>query len=161
MPNFFMFLIKKDNEFISLLKTKLRKKYNKNRRTVNELIHASDLLDSNCLRKSYYSRKYPSEDVVIEESLFSFIRGEASERIITELSDIGASQVRIERHGIVARPDILRNGPDVTPSDFLVIELKDTAMAGKRLQPEDQKFRSYSSFSITLHYPILKRVCSV
>ncbi|MFY9965195.1 MAG: hypothetical protein WAK50_05605 [Nitrososphaeraceae archaeon] len=103
----------------------------------------SDILPSGCLRKQYYGRKDRTDDVLSEDTIYHFVRGESSERIITELADMGIAQCKIEHKGIVARPDILKKGPEISPANFLVIELKDNATLGKRLEPDDYTFKSY------------------
>ena len=39
-----------------------------------------------------------------EDTVFRFIRGESSERVITDLANIGAAQIKIESNSIIARP---------------------------------------------------------
>jgi len=102
-----MFSITKDYSFPKLLADNLRKRYEQNRRTKDEPIHVSDLISSGCLRKHYYERKFSSQNTISEDTVFRFIRGESSERVITDLANIGTAQVKIESNGIIARPDIL------------------------------------------------------
>lgn len=106
-------------------------------------MHVSDLVSSGCLRKQYYSRKFPDRDVLSDDTVYAFVRGESSERIITELADLGVAQVKIESDGIVARPDILRKNSKLSPDSFLVVELKDNATLGLRLQPDSFTFKGY------------------
>jgi hypothetical protein len=68
------------------------------------------------------------------ESVHHFVRGEASEFVITKLADLGVSQAELNMDGIIAHPDIMGND--------LVVELKDT-VNGKRLDFTDATFRSY------------------
>lgn len=138
-----MFKVTKDSAFTNQLTDNLRKRYDKNKRYMDEPVHVSDLLDSSCLRKQYYYRKYPRKNLITDDQLFSFVRGEASEFVITKLANIGAAQVRIELDGIIARPDILRHGKELSVDDFLVVELKDSASVGRRLDFNDFKFKSY------------------
>jgi hypothetical protein len=63
--------------------------------------------------------------------------------VITELADIGAAQVKIVRDGITSRPDIIRRGGTVPSDDYIVVELKDNATLGKRLEPSDDIFMGY------------------
>jgi hypothetical protein len=63
--------------------------------------------------------------------VYAFIRGESSEHVITGLANIGVSQVKVETDGIIARPDIMGKGPNIAPSDFLVVKQKDNASLGK------------------------------
>jgi len=100
-------------------------------------IHVSDILPSSCIRKQYYSRIYPHEDPVRDESIHHFVRGESSEFAITQLAKIGVAQVELQMDDIVAHPDIMDN-----TSQKVIIELKDT-VAGKRLDINDYTFRSY------------------
>lgn len=77
----------------------------------------------------------PEEETIIDDSqVHSFIRGEASEHIITALANIGSAQVSIEMDGIVAHPDIMVN-------DKLILKLKNTA--GNRLTLDDSTFQGY------------------
>jgi hypothetical protein len=121
----------------------LKKRYESNKRIGGEPVHVSDLVPSSCIRKHYYERKFTTKSVFSDDDVFRFIRGESSERVITELADVGAAQVKIMRDGITARPDILRRGGTVTANDYLVIELKDNATLGKRLEPSDEVFTGY------------------
>jgi hypothetical protein len=147
--------ITKDYWFTKHLADNLKKRYESKIRADDEPIHVSDLAPTaySCFRKSYYDRKFPQENRISNESVHAFIRGESSEYVITELAKIGAAQVTIKSDGIVARPDILKNGPDIIPSDFLVIELKDNATLGKRLEPNDPTFKGY--LNQLLYYLVL------
>lgn len=61
---------------------------------INNPVHVSDILPSSCLRRQYYGRIMPEEETIIDDSqVHSFVRGEASEHIITGLANIGAAQV--------------------------------------------------------------------
>lgn len=126
-------IIRADREFTDLLKNSLRSRYENKKRSEDEA-HVSDILPSSCLRKQYYGRKFPEEETVSDESVHHFIRGEASEFVITNLANMGVAQVELEMEGLLARPDIL--GKDV------IIELKDT-QSNRRLDITDDKFRSY------------------
>ena len=141
-----MFSIIKDYSFTKHLTENLRKRYEKSKRTKKEPIHVSDIVSSSCIRKQYYDRKYPSQaqNTLSNDTVYNFVRGESSEHIITELAgDLGASQVKVEWDGIIGRPDILRRGSDIRPDNFLVVELKDNATIGKRLEPNDYTFKGY------------------
>ncbi len=129
-------VIRKSTKFNDLLKNKLRIKYEerKKNRLGDAPIHVSDILPNTCVRKQYYSRIFPEKDPITDESVHHFVRGEASEFVITQLANMGVSQADLEFSGIVAHPDIM-------DSD-LIVELKDT-VNGKRLDITDQTFRSY------------------
>jgi len=132
-------IIRPDSEFTDLLKNNLRSRYEEKKKDRMGLapIHVSDILPSSCLRKQYYSRIYPHEDPVRDESIHHFVRGESSEFAITQLAKIGVAQVELQMDDIVAHPDIMDN-----TSQKVIIELKDT-VAGKRLDINDYTFRSY------------------
>ncbi|MGB8573878.1 MAG: hypothetical protein WCD19_05410 [Nitrososphaeraceae archaeon] len=133
-------IIRPDSEFTNLLKSNLRARYD-NRKTDRiglAPIHVSDILPSSCLRKQYYSRTYPDEDPITDESIHHFVRGESSEFAITQLARIGVAQAELQMDEIVAHPDIMDN----TDGNKVIIELKDTT-SGKRLDINDYTFRSY------------------
>lgn len=132
--------IRPDSEFTDLLKSNLRDRYD-NRKTDRiglAPIHVSDILPSSCLRKQYYSRTYPDEDPITDESIHHFVRGESSEFAITQLARIGVAQAELRMDEIIAHPDIMDN----TDGKKVIIELKDT-ISGKRLDINDYTFRSY------------------
>ncbi|MDW0223646.1 MAG: hypothetical protein QOC40_11075 [Nitrososphaeraceae archaeon] len=133
-------IIRPDSEFTNLLKSNLRSRYD-NRKTDRiglAPIHVSDILPSSCLRKQYYSRAYPDEDPITDESIHHFVRGESSEFAITQLARIGVAQAELRMDEIVAHPDIMDNAN----GNKVIIELKDTT-SGKRLDINDYTFRSY------------------
>jgi len=132
--------IRPDPEFTNLLKSNLRLRYNNRKKDRIGLapIHVSDILPSSCLRKQYYSRTFPDEDPVTDESIHHFVRGEASEFAITQLARIGVAQAELQMDEIIAHPDIMNN----TAENKVIIELKDT-ISGKRLDINDYTFRSY------------------
>jgi CRISPR/Cas system-associated exonuclease Cas4 (RecB family) len=133
-------IIRPDSEFNNLLKSNLRARYD-NRKTDRiglAPIHVSDILPSSCLRKQYYSRTYPDEDPITDESIHHFVRGESSEFAITQLARMGIAQAELRMDEIVAHPDIMDN----TDGNKVIIELKDTT-SGKRLDINDYTFRSY------------------
>jgi CRISPR/Cas system-associated exonuclease Cas4 (RecB family) len=133
-------IIRPDSEFTNLLKSNLRARYD-NRKTDRiglAPIHVSDILPSSCLRKQYYSRTYPDEDPITDESIHHFVRGESSEFAITQLARIGVAQAELQMDEIVAHPDIMDNAN----GNKVIIELKDTT-SGKRLDINDYTFRSY------------------
>jgi CRISPR/Cas system-associated exonuclease Cas4 (RecB family) len=133
-------VIRPDSEFTDLLRDNLRARYDerKKERVRPAPIHVSDILPSSCIRKQYYSRVYPDEAPITDESIHHFVRGEASEYAITNLAKIGVAQSELQMDGIVAHPDIMDNTDDKT----IIIELKDT-VTGKRLDINDYTFRSY------------------
>ena len=125
--------IQRNSEFTDLLLRNLLQKHNERRREGN-VVHVSDIIPTNCIRHQYYGRKFPDMAPLDHESVHHFVRGEASEFVITKLADLGVSQVELNMDGIIAHPDIM--------SDDLVVELKDT-VNGKRLDFSDNIFRSY------------------
>lgn len=132
-------IIRPDSEFTDLLKNNLRSRYEEKKKDRMGLapIHVSDILPSSCIRKQYYSRIYPHEDPISDESIHHFVRGESSEFAITQLAKTGVAQAELQMDDIVAHPDIMDN-----TSQKVIIELKDT-VAGKRLDINDYTFRSY------------------
>jgi len=126
-------IVSKNEEFTSLLQNKLKERYEKRRRSDNT-VHVSDIIPSTCIRKQYYSRKYPALDIITNETVQHFVRGEASEFVITNLADLGVSQSEIEIEGLIGRPDIMNSN--------IIVELKDT-MSNNRLNVTDDKFKSY------------------
>jgi CRISPR/Cas system-associated exonuclease Cas4 (RecB family) len=133
-------IIRPDLEFTDLLKNNLRSRYNDRKKDRIGLapIHVSDILPSSCIRKQYYSRVYPDEDSITDESIHHFVRGESSEFAITQLAKIGVAQTELQMDDIIAHPDIMDN----TDGKKIIIELKDT-VTGKRLDINDYTFRSY------------------
>lgn len=125
--------IQKDPEFTNVLINNLMQKHNERRREGN-IVHVSDILPNNCIRRQYYGRKYPDLAPLSPESVHHFVRGEASEFVITKLADIGVSQAELNMDGLVAHPDIM--------GDDVIVELKDTVNS-KRLDFSDATFRSY------------------
>ena len=132
-------IIRPDSEFTDLLKNNLRSRYEEKKKDRMGLapIHVSDILPSSCIRKQYYTRIYPHDDPISDESIHHFVRGESSEFAITQLAKIGVAQAELQMDDIVAHPDIMDN-----TSQKVIIELKDT-VAGKRLDINDYTFRSY------------------
>lgn len=128
-------IIKKSQEFTDILQRNLKIRCDERKRTDNT-VHVSDILPTTCIRKQYYSRKFPDEDFISNEMVHHFIRGESSEFVITQLADIGVAQANIEMDGIVAHPDIMTGSRDT------IVELKDT-INGKRLDFYDDTFRAY------------------
>jgi len=128
-------IIQKNPEFTNLLQKNLMSRHEEKRRRDNR-VHVSDIIPTTCIRKQYYSRKFPDMDPLSNESIHHFVRGESSEFVITQLSDLGVAQVDIEMDGILAHPDIMSDEKDV------IVELKDT-VNGRRLDFYDSTFRSY------------------
>jgi hypothetical protein len=126
--------IRRDKEFTELLEENLRLRYEQRRR-IDEKVHVSDIIPTTCIRKQFYSRKYPELDPISSESVHHFVRGESSEFVITSLANVGVAQPEIETDGIISHPDVML-GKDV------IVELKDT-LSGKRLDITDERFRSY------------------
>jgi hypothetical protein len=143
--------IRKSPEFTDLLQKNLNKRYEDRRRLGDSSIHVSDILPTNCIRKQYYSRKFPEIDPISDESVHHFVRGEASEFVITNLANMGVAQAELEMDGLIAHPDIMNEekgerGGEATEvkakGQSVIVELKDT-VNGKRLDITDQKFTSY------------------
>jgi hypothetical protein len=128
-------IIQKNPEFTNLLQKNLMSRHEEKRRRDNR-VHVSDIIPTTCIRKQYYSRKFPDMDPLSNESIHHFVRGESSEFVITQLSDLGVAQADIEMDGILAHPDIMSDEKDV------IVELKDT-VNGRRLDFYDSTFRSY------------------
>lgn len=126
-------VIRSDPSFTELLRVSLRSRYEKRKRSEDE-VHVSDILPSACIRKQYYGRKFPDLEPLSDESIHHFIRGEASEYVITDLANMGVAQADLEMEGLIAHPDILDKN--------IIIELKDTE-SNRRLDITDYKFRSY------------------
>jgi hypothetical protein len=126
-------IVRRDDKFTNLLKLNLRSRYEQKRRSDNE-VHVSDIIPSSCIRKQYYSRKYPEIDTITDESIYHFVRGESSEFVITQLANMGVAQADLEFDGILAHPDIMCNDK--------IVELKDT-LNYRRLNMTDEKFKSY------------------
>jgi len=128
-------IIRENSEFTNLLQKNLLSKHEEKRRRDNT-VHVSDIIPTTCIRKQYYSRKFPDLDPLSNESVHHFVRGESSEFVITQLADLGVAQADIEMDGILAHPDILDDEKGV------IVELKDT-VNGRRLDFRDSTFRSY------------------
>jgi len=126
-------VIRSDHEFTDLLKDSLRSRYEKRKRSEDE-VHVSDILPFTCIRKQYYGRKFPDFEPLSDESIHNFIRGEASEFVITDLANMGVAQADLELDGLIAHPDILDRD--------VIIELKDT-QSTQRLDITDERFKSY------------------
>jgi hypothetical protein len=125
--------IQRNSEFTDILLSNLLQKHNERARE-GSVVHVSDILPTTCIRRQYYGRKFPDMAPLNHESVHHFVRGEASEFIITKLAGLGVSQAELNMEGIIAHPDIM--------DDNLVVELKDT-VNGKRLDFSDATFRSY------------------
>jgi CRISPR/Cas system-associated exonuclease Cas4 (RecB family) len=126
-------IISKNEEFTILLQNKLKERYEQRRRLDNK-VHVSDIIPTTCIRKQYYARKIPELDTITNETVQHFVRGEASEFVITSLADLGVSQSELEMDGLIGRPDIMNSN--------IIVELKDT-MSNNRLNVTDDKFKSY------------------
>jgi hypothetical protein len=106
------------------------------KRRQDNTVHVSDIIPTTCIRKQYYSRKFPDMDPLSDQSVHHFVRGESSEFVITQLAGLGVAQADIEMEGIVAHPDIM------SLEECVIIELKDT-VSGRRLDFYDNTFRAY------------------
>jgi CRISPR/Cas system-associated exonuclease Cas4 (RecB family) len=141
-------LIRKNQEFTDLLEKNLMSKHEAKRRIVNT-VHVSDIIPTTCIRKQYYSRKIPEMNPLSNESVHHFVRGEASEFVITQLADMGVAQADVEMDGIVAHPDIMTDKEDV------IVELKDT-VNGRRLNFYDNTFGAY--LRQLLYYLVMTKI---
>jgi hypothetical protein len=111
-------IVKRSKEFTDLLQRNLKARY-EDRKRIDNTVHVSDIIPTTCIRKQYYSRKFPDEESLSNETVHHFVRGESSEFVITQLANMGVAQ-----------------------AGDTVVELKDT-INGKRLDFYDQTFRSY------------------
>jgi hypothetical protein len=136
-------IIQKNPEFTNLLQNNLMSRHEEKRRRDNT-VHVSDIIPSTCIRKQYYSRKFPEMDPLSNKSVHHFVRGESSEFVITQLAKMGVAQADIEMDGIVAHPDIMSSKGDdyAGGASGVIVELKDT-VNGRRLDFYDDTFRSY------------------
>jgi hypothetical protein len=146
--------LRKSPEFTDRLQKNLNKRYGERRRLGDSSIHVSDILPTNCIRKQYYSRKFPEMDPISKESVHHFVRGEASEFVITDLANMGVAQAELEMDGLLAHPDIMSENEIGEQNEGLaeagvkakgqsvIVELKDT-VNGRRLDLYDSTFRSY------------------
>ncbi|MFL6324750.1 MAG: hypothetical protein ACJ72C_08290 [Nitrososphaeraceae archaeon] len=128
-------IIRRSPEFTRLLLKNLMSKHEQKRRQDNT-VHVSDIIPTTCIRKQYYTRKFPDMDPLSDQSVHHFVRGESSEFVITQLAGLGVAQADIEMEGIVAHPDIM------SLEECVIIELKDT-VSGRRLDFYDNTFRAY------------------
>src|SRR5919198_2902357 len=112
-------IIRKSPEFTKLLLKNLMSKHEQKRR-IDNTVHVSDIIPTTCIRKQYYSRKFPDEESLSNETVHHFVRGESSEFVITQLANMGVAQANIEMDGITAHPDIMSDEKKV------IVELKDT-----------------------------------
>src|ERR671931_2105965 len=128
-------IIRKSPEFTRLLLKNLMSKHEQKRRR-DYTVHVSDIIPNTCLRRQYYSRKFPDLDPLSDQSVHHFVRGESSEFVITQLAGLGVAQADVEMDGIVAHPDIM------SLEECVIIELKDTVI-GRRLDFYDSTFRAY------------------
>lgn len=127
-------IIRKSREFTDLLQKNLKSRY-EDRKRIDITVHVSDIIPTACIRKQYYSRKFPDKESLSSETVHHFIRGESSEFVITQLANLGVAQANIGMDGIVAHLDIMTGSGDA------IVELKDT-VSGKRLDFYDHTFRS-------------------
>jgi hypothetical protein len=169
--------ISRDKTFSQLLQKNLAERYKYRRRSDDLVVHVSDILPSTCLRRQYYSRKYPELYPLTDETVHHFIRGESSEHIITKLANVGAAQVPINSDmGVQGHPDIfiarrrcesgedrekenparkiVQNNKD-NNKEPVIIELKDNT-SGERLDFEHPTFRSY--LKQLLYYMVITEV---
>jgi hypothetical protein len=104
-------IVRKSKEFTDLLQKNLKARY-EDRKRIDNTVHVSDIIPTTCIRKQYYSRKFPDEESLSNETVHHFVRGESSEFVITQLANLGVAQANIEMDGIVAHPDIMTGSGD-------------------------------------------------
>lgn len=151
-----MIKIQPETEFISLLRGNLKKSYNARKRKVEDIIHVSDIIHGQCLRKAYYQRVVDDYEFT-DEDIDNFVRGESSEHVLVDMANVGAGQVELYFYGdgmfhtpsdkppdddrilkplLVARPDLLNT------DEKTIVEFKDTKTF-ERLTPDHYKFKAY------------------
>jgi carbonic anhydrase len=86
-------LVRKNQEFTELLEKNLMSKHEEKRRLDNT-VHVSDIIPTAFISKQYYSRKFPELSPLSNESVHHFVRGEASEFVITQLADMGKQMLK-------------------------------------------------------------------
>lgn len=108
-------------------------------------VHASDLLW--CIRQSYYKKMNPIK--LTQYELLRFFKGKISEyaigRFIYKASH-WLQQAEIEKDGIMAHPDVLSH------EENTVIELKQTDKEFGFVDPRDDLYNSFISYSTQLLY---------
>lgn len=129
-----VFSIKESDKFTEMLKTNLREKYNsKNRQRSETVAHISDLVSQNCIRKSFYKRKFPDMDAPIDDiTLMNFLRGESAQYAISQLARFNVEQTEFSISNadgsLVGHVDaIYKNDKD----DMIAVEIKDTNALGR------------------------------
>lgn len=153
-------IIRKNNWWATVLKAALWNRFKSWERSEIEPPHVAEIQKENCIRATFYKRKYPQLAPLTDESVHHFTRGEASEYILTQMAKLGQKPDEpIEKLGVIARPDFytersgiekiidvpLEDGSSITvalESDSLIVELKDT-VTGERMDFNDDIFRSY------------------
>lgn len=118
-----VFSIRKDDTFNQRLQCNLTERFTSNRRSVNEAVHVSDLT-SGCIRKAWFRRKYPNNDVIEIDTALHFLRGISSQYALTQLLKLDRIEVPIaSKDGeIVGHVDaIIRDG-----NKDCIIEMKST-----------------------------------
>ena len=111
------------------------------KRKPEDIIHVSDIIFGNCLRKAYYQRVVDDYEFT-DEDIDNFVRGESSEHVLVDMADMGAGQVELIFEGpdgeglLMARPDLLNT------DDKIIVEFKDTKTF-ERLTPTHYKFKAY------------------
>ncbi|MFY9799170.1 MAG: hypothetical protein WAK17_19415 [Candidatus Nitrosopolaris sp.] len=83
---------------------------------------------------------FPEIDPISNESVHHFVRGEASEFVITELANMGVVQAELEMAGLIAHQDIMNEvkgegtGEEATEvkRQSVIVELKEEATEVKR-----------------------------
>ena len=76
-----MFSITKDYAFTKQLTENLRKHYESNKRLEGEPVHVSDLESSSWLGSSTIIANFQVSNVISEDSVYNFVRGEKAANI--------------------------------------------------------------------------------
>jgi hypothetical protein len=113
-----VFSIRKDDTFNPRLQHNLTERFTSNRRSVNEAVHVSDLI-SGSIRKAWFRRKYPDNDVINIDTTLHFLRGIASQLLKLDRVEVPIASKDGE---IVGHVDaIIRDG-----NKDCIIEMKST-----------------------------------
>jgi CRISPR/Cas system-associated exonuclease Cas4 (RecB family) len=123
-----VFSIKESDKFTEMLKSNLREKYdNKNRQRSETVAHISDLVTENCIRKSWYKRKFPDVDEPNDITLMHYLRGESAQYAISQLAKFDVDQTEFSISNadgsLVGHMDAVYKNDK---SDMIAVEIKDT-----------------------------------
>lgn len=90
-----VFSIRKDETFNEKLQHNLTERFKRNRRSMNEAVHVSDIT-SGCIRKAWFRRKYPDDDTIDINTALHFLRGIAYQHALTLLLQLDSTEVPVE-----------------------------------------------------------------